>query len=899
MPSIDTLIGVCIGYVAFLFAVAFWAERRARRGDFGWLRSPLVYTLSISVYCTAWTYYGAVGSAARDGIEFVAIYLGPTLVFVGWWFVLRKLVRIARDQRTTSIADLISSRYGKSPLLGVVATLILIVAATPYIALQLQSLTVSFDVFRTDVEDGPGTSFNDVTALWMTIGLAAFAILFGTRNADVNERHYGVITAIAFEAIVKLVALTSVGLYVVFALADGPADIFARLPEGKFLDPEPFDARWATLVFLSATAVICLPRMFHVTVVENVNERHLATAGWAFPLYIFAISLFVLPIAIAGQSLSAAGDNPDLFVLTVPLAEGQNLLALVAFLGGFSAATSMVIVTAIALSTMVSNHIVLPIWLRIQGRRAQGADVRWVVLIARRLSIAGGMLLGYVYYRLTGGTDSLAAIGLIAFAGAAQLLPAIIAGIYWQGATRLGALVGIVSGFALWAYTLFLPSFEGAFILSPEVLANGPSGIGWLTPQAFFGRDFGDPLVHSMFWSLSANTALLVVISILGRPGVMEALQARLFVDVFSVTANRPGLSLQRTAKSEELFELAQKILGIERAGRIFDQIARAQGKPFGLPDPEPNLTSRLERELTGAIGAASAHAMVSQISGQGAVSVDELLRMADETAQIVEYTHQLEEKSRALTETASQLRRANDQLRAMGQQKDAFLSQVSHELRTPMTAIRSFADILRAGDLPPEQAQRFVSVIHSESERLTRLLDEILDMGVLESGRVSLHVEDVALSDVLAHAIAATEALMTQSGVTLKAPPVGSATVRADFDRLSQVFINVLSNAVKYGRGDPPRIDIHIEARGAWVHVDITDNGPGIAPRFREQVFEKFARLGESTLAGSAGLGLSISREIMRRLGGDIVILPRQTAQSGATFRITLQRVATLRAAE
>ena len=882
MPSWNTIVITCLLYVTFLFFVAFWAEKRAKRGQFGWIRNPWVYTLSLSVYCTAWTYYGAVGSAARNGLEFAAIYIGPTLTFIGWWLILRKLVRISREQRTTSVADLLSSRYGKSTSIGVVVTLIAVLASTPYIALQLQSLSLSFALFS-DESTRPAQ-----TAFWIACGLAAFTILFGTRHVDANEQHYGVVTAIAVEAIVKLVALTSVGLFVVFGIADGPADIFARLPDPELLSADIFGPRWITLLFLSATAVICLPRMFQVAVVENVDERHLATASWAFPLYVFLISLFVLPIAIAGMTGLPPGANPDLFVLTVPLGAGNGGLALLAFLGGFSAATSMVIVAAIALSTMVSNHIIMPLWLHSSKRsRAASGDVRGMLLMSRRASIIGILALGYIYFRFTGGSAALASIGLIAFLGVAQLLPSIIGALYWRGATRTGAITAVILGFAIWGYALFLPSFDGTFLLPPEVIANGPWGIELLRPEHLFGSNFEDPLVHATVWSMALNVTALVGVSLISQPSALEQLQAKLFVDVFSITAERPGIALRRTAKSEDLFELAQRILGHETAWRMFTETARAQGKATGLPEPSTDLTERLERALAGAIGSASAHAMVSQIGGHGTVSVSELMRMADETAQIIEYSNRIEEKSRELEETATQLRHANDKLHVIAEQKDAFLSQVSHELRTPMTSVRSFAEILRDGDdLEPEQARRFVSIIHEESQRLTRLLDEILDVSVLENGQAQIVRVPVSLNATIEQALAATEPLMRRAGVQLIHAIGPDITVSADRDRLAQVLINVFSNAVKYGLGDPAAIIVQVRHTGQQVLVTIADNGPGIAADDQEKVFEKFTRLGNQTLAGSAGLGLPISREIMRNLGGDLTLAPNGP---GASFRITL----------
>ena len=418
----NILVISCLAYVVVLFLVAWAVERRAMGGGLGWLRSPLVYTLSLSIYCTAWTFYGAVGYAARSGLEFLTIYLGPTLVFIGWWWILRKLERIGRHQRVTSIADLISSRFGKSNLLGVIVTVMAVVAATPYIALQLQSVTLSFSVFASPTEDGLAPPGTEATAIWVAGGLALFTILFGTRNLDAHEQHHGIVTAIAVEAVVKLVALLAVGIFVVWGLADGPADIIARINASDIADWNLLPGRWAGLVFAAAAAVICLPRMFQVMVVENADERHLFTAAWAFPLYLFAMSLFILPIAVVGLERLPSSANPDMFVLTLPLSEGQGALAMLAFLGGFSSATSMVIVESIALATMVSNHIVMPLWLRLRPARAVSGDVRRLVLFSRRFSIGAVLARGVAYFQMAGGSVPRAGRGLVALGGGLRRL---------------------------------------------------------------------------------------------------------------------------------------------------------------------------------------------------------------------------------------------------------------------------------------------------------------------------------------------------------------------------------------------------------------------------------------------------------------------------------------------
>jgi Na+/proline symporter/signal transduction histidine kinase len=870
-----------------LFMVAFLAERRAAQGRIGWLRSPVIYTLSLSIYCTAWTFYGAVGYAARSGLEFVTIYLGPTLVFVGWWWLLRKLVRIGRQQRVTSIADLISSRFGKSNLLGIMVTILAVVAATPYIALQLQSVTLSFGAFANGTPEGWALPNRDATAVWVAGGLAIFTILFGTRNLDAKEQHHGVVLAIAVEAVVKLVALLAVGAFVVWGIADGPGDVFARIEASSIADWPLQPGRWVGLMVVSAAAVICLPRMFQVMVVEDGDEKHLARASWAFPLYLMAMSLFIVPIAVIGLERMPDGANPDMFVLTLPLAEGQGALAMLAFLGGFSSATSMVIVEAIALATMVSNHIVMPIWLRVWPRAGESGDVRRIVLLSRRMSIIGVLALGYAYYRMSGGSSALASMGLIAFAGVAQVLPVLVGGLFWRGATRVGAAAGLAVGFVVWAYTLFLPSFGPDAVMSAQVLEQGLAGIGWLRPQALFGVNGMDPLVHSLFWSMALNLTAFGLFSILTFPGPVERMQGAAFVNVFDAEAAGPQGWARGRAEPEALLIMTQRILGEESALALFEAEARAQGKAGYLPDATPDFVAGLERRLAGSVGAATAHAMISQIVGRATVSVEDLMAVANETAQIMEYSAELEAQREELTRTARQLREVNEKLTQLSVQKDAFLSQISHELRTPMTSIRAFSEILTEGDLPPAIVGNYGRVIHDEAIRLTRLLDDLLDLSVLENGSVQLNIGLASIQQLLDRALAAAgHTRPERSFLVIRDLPAENLFVRTDPDRLVQVFINLISNARKYCDAAHPELKITVRQRGGRVSVDFIDNGSGIAKDAQAIIFEKFARLTDQTRAGGAGLGLAICREIMVNLGGTVGYLP---AQAGAAFRVTL----------
>lgn len=869
----ETLVAGCVAYVVLMFAVAYLADLAADRGRAGWIDHPLVYTLSLSVYCSAWTFYGAVGYASRSGLEFATIYLGPTVVFAGAWWGLRRLVRVARQHRVTSIADLLAARFGKSNPLAALITLIGLLAATPYIALQLQSVRLSFEVFAVDPQGAvlPDGAFGG-TALWVAAGLALFTILFGTRNLAADERHHGVVTAIALEAVVKLVAFVALGIFVVWGLADGPADILARVARAAD-DPGASGwnlraDRWVALNVVSAAAILTLPRMFQVMVVEAADEDRLRMAGWAFPAYLFVMSLFVIPIAVIGREMLPADANPDLYVLTLPDAAGQDMLALLVFLGGFSAATSMVVMSAIALSTMISNHWLTPVWLALAPRQA-GADtddLRGMVLNARRVAIIAVVGAGWAYHEASGGTEALAAMGLVAFTGVAQFLPAMLGGLLWRGANRKGAYAGVGSGFALWLVMTYLPS------------------IGVLDPPPMPGD--ADPLAFTIFLTLAVNSVAFVLFSIFSFPDPVERLQGLSFVHAVEPFG---GSRLARADDhAEPLLAMARGVWGADAALQFFQAEAVAQGKSGFLPDMTPGFLVRLERQLAGSIGSATAHAMIDRVAGDATLTVADLMQVADETQRAREKTRQLENASIELARTARQLREANEKLTVLSIQKDAFLDQISHELRTPMTSIRAFSDILKSPGLSDAERSRFAGIIHEESGRLTRLLDNLLDLSVLESGRAQLNVTVVNLHDLIARALTAASATRPERIFVLDRDILAEhVAVISDADRLLQVLINVITNARKYCDSDRPALKIRVTSRpGVHTRLDIADNGSGIDNALQALIFEKFSRLDDPARAGGAGLGLAICQEIMLSLGGQITYIP---GQGGAAFRITI----------
>ena len=887
--SADFVIATAMAYVGLLFLIAYIGDRRAKANKGAFLRSPFVYTLAISVYCTSWTFYGAVGSAARNGLEYLAIYLGPTLVFVGWWFVLRKLVRISHNQRLTSVADLLSSRFGKSNRLAVLVTVIAVIGIAPYIALQLKAVTSSIQAVAGASEFGRG-SLAGVDEVGLAFGVAAamalFTILFGTRNVDAKEQHHGVVAAIAFEALVKLAALLAVGVFVVWA-GGGFEAIFARAEaQGIHIYSEDtFGNRWIAMNILSVAAIICLPRQFQVTVVENSDENHLRTASWAFPAYMLLMSFFILPIALFGLTTMPPGASPDMFTLTLPLAANQQGLALFAFIGGFSSATSMIILESIALSIMVSNHIVMPIVLRFTAGQGvgDGQGVSQLLLNSRRFSIVLILTLGFSYFYMTRDSDALAPIGLISFAGIAQFLPALLAALFWKVASARGATWAIAVGFVIWAWTTFMPSFESSSPAVAALMRDGPWGIAWLRPEALFGLDGLDPLVHSVFWSLFLNSAVLIVVSLCTSQSALERLQSTLFVDVFRRGGRTDPNFIRGSAAANDLFFVAQRVLGAERATALFEGVPQ----PGAVPSQE--FIGRLERELAGSIGAASAHVMLSKVVSGEAVSLEEVMQMADETQQAIEYSQELEQTSAELRSTAKKLEEANEQLRELDLQKDEFLSQVSHEVRTPMTSIRSFSEILLEEEgLKPDERKRFVTTIHDESLRLTKLLDQILDLSAMERGERGWENTPIDAEAALDRAIEVCRGLARQRHmrIELGARSKG-ATVSGESDRLTQVLINLISNAIKYNDAEMPMVEIRSAVRGKFYTVEVEDNGRGISRADRILIFEKFVRGQHEGAEPGAGLGLAISRQIIKRMDGTLELVPG-TGQ-GACFRVKL----------
>jgi Na+/proline symporter/signal transduction histidine kinase len=655
---------VALAYLTVLFLVAHLGDSKGARLMHGRWR-PVIYALTLGVYCTSWTFLGSVGLAARSGLDFLTIYLGPIFVLIVGTFLLARIVRLAKTQNITSIADFIAARYGKNQGVAAAVTIICVVGVLPYVALQLKAISASIEVFLAFSAGGPAAGtvplLGDMSLLVALI-LALFATAFGTRQIDATEHQDGLMIAIAAESLIKLVAFIAVGIFVTWGLFNGPGDLIgqaaARPDIVQVFSTPPDMAVWLTMTALSTAAIVLLPRQFHVMVVENRHTDDLRRAAWMFPAYLVAINVFVIPIAVAGLILMpGAGVDRDMTVIMLPLREQAWSIALLALIGGLSAATAMVIVESVALAIMISNDIFVPLFLRrriaSKGAQAVTSDMAGLILFVRRVAIFGILLLGYAYYRASGDA-ALASIGLLAFAAIAQIGPAFIGGLMWSRATARGAMAGLITGLAAWAYTLFLPSLAASG-LPAEILAEGPFGIAALRPTALFGLEL-PTLIHGVFVSLLLNVAAFVAFSLSRQPSAIERLQASSFV-----TTEQAGMAqsfrIWRAAVTvDELEKTVARYLGAERTRQAFEGFAAEKGIDLSQrPEADAHALRFAEHLLASAIGAASSRLVLSLMLKRTNVSTKAALKLLDDASAAIQYSrdvlqHALDHAGQAVT---------------------------------------------------------------------------------------------------------------------------------------------------------------------------------------------------------------------------------------------------------
>ncbi|MGD1886754.1 MAG: PAS-domain containing protein [Cohaesibacteraceae bacterium] len=636
-------LGVAFAYIGALFWIASYGDRRALNSPVRQPR-PTIYALSLAIYCTSWTFFGSVGLAAVSGLDFLTIYVGPILVIALGTPLIRHIIALSKAERITSVADFMSSRYGKNEKVAALAALIAVVAVVPYIALQLKAVSSSLEHFlETPLEELNATFFSDLAFL-VAMAMAAFTVLFGTRTVDTSEHQDGLMLAVATESVVKLVAFVAVGLFVTFGMFNGFGDLFSQAADAGALDAlttATNGGTFITMTLLSIFAVILLPRQFHIMVVENNHPEELQRAKWLFPGYLIAINLFVIPIALAGQVLLDPAIEPDTYVMNLPISVDAGIITLIAFIGGLSAATAMVIVACVALSIMISNDLIMPSIVRRRASQGEPEELGRLVLTIRRVAIFAILLLSYAYYRMAAGTAALAEIGLLSFAAIAQLAPAFFLGLVWRRGTARGAVAGMLAGIAVWGYTLLIPNLIKAGALAPDLLSDGPFGFVLLHPERLFTLTF-DPLTHGVFWSLLANGVTYFVVSIARRPEAIERLQAQVFVPT-DLTPT-PALRMSRTRVSfAELQTTVARYLGEQRTDRSFQRHARERGEPIDMHgEADIHALRFAEQLLASAIGAASSRLVMTLTLRRHQTSSREAMKLLDEASTAIQYNRDL-----------------------------------------------------------------------------------------------------------------------------------------------------------------------------------------------------------------------------------------------------------------
>ncbi len=707
-PSVVVTV-LCL-YIGLLFIVALWVERGSplsRR----LAHSPAVYSLSLAVYCTSWTFYGSVGKAAGSGLMFLAIYLGPTIAIGTWWFVLRKLVRVKSSQRITSIADFISARYGKSRAIAALAACIALIGITPYIALQLKAIISTFTILTIA---GHSASWIESNVGPLVVGLMAlFTIMFGVRRLDPTERHEGMVTALALECLVKLAAFLAAGVFVTYILYDGFGDIFNRLSQstysGLFAGADN-DAStyltWGSLLLLSMSAILFLPRQFHVAVVENSNENHIKTAIWLFPLYMLLINIFVMPIAAGGLLQGLPLQKADTFVLGLPLDSGHPILAMFVFLGGFSAATGMIIVSSMTMSTMAVNHLLIPV---IESHRSL-AFMKRHLLKARWASVVGILLTGYAFERVIGKSYTLVNIGIISFAAVLQFAPAMIGGLFWRRGSRAGAFAGMSAGFIIWFYTLLLPSFARSGWISSAFLDNGPLGIAFLRPEQLFGITVFSPLANTVFWTIIVNTGLYCAGSLWFASGKEDQRISDLFVDALSDAGRTiSGISCRAHIELEGKVQIIRDLFHEYFSDTETEQMLARCLKESGITDRTivsiadlASFNNEAEQILAGSTGAATAHHAMKQTDIFTPEEAEELAGVyGGILAELKISPEELRERINYYQERENLLSRHSHELEHQ-------VSERTHELRAANDIGKAITSILN----PHELMQKVVALI-------------------------------------------------------------------------------------------------------------------------------------------------------------------------------------------
>ena len=865
-------------YLGLLFFIAFRAEKK--KSSF-WVNNPYIYSLSLAVYCSAWTYYGSIGVASNQGLEYLAVYIGPVIIIPAWIYINSKIVRISRVNKISSIADFISLRYGNSRFLGALVAIICMLAVIPYIGLQIKAISETFHLLTST--ENSNNIFLD-TATYVVLIIALFSAYYGTKYVDASEKRLGIISAVAFESFLKLIFFVILGLFVVYGVFNGFDDIYeqaSKLPD--FAQKNTFNGleggfNWFLMCMLSMSAIFLLPRQFHTTIIENRTEKHLKTAIWVFPLYLLLINFFVFPIAWGGKILFAGQNvNPEFFSILIPQKFGNIFISAMVFFGGLSACISMIIISSISLSVMLSNNIIIPYgWLNNFKTETENSNSKTIVNI-RKLSIFSLIILGFVFYKylITGST--LFSVGLISFVLIAQLAPSFFGAVFWRRGSFTGAVTGIIVGTFICYINLIIPNYFETTYQNSEIFN-------------FFKLTYLSPVANVFFWSLLVNTVLFLIVSSFSAGHYRERNFAEIYVDIDDYIQNHENAYIWKgTANISDIQKILTRFLGEKKT----KQALKIFNLKYNITDENNSADSRFikfsENLLSGRIGTASAKILIEGVTKEDKITLPEVLKILEESKENISMNKQLTEHSQQLRKLSEELQNANETLIIKDRQKDDFLDSVAHELRTPITAIRATSELLLDDEeMPLEIKKDFLGNIISESDRLAEIINDILYLDKLEAGTTLLNMEKKNILETYHKALKPLLQLFGQKHLHHSEVNLLQTEI-FEFDEMKmiQVFQNILGNALKFAN-DQGMVQTKFQDKDGGLKISVFNTGKTIPEEDLAYVFEKFYQSKNQNIRKplGSGLGLAICKKIINAHGGNITV---KNKEIGVTFEISL----------
>lgn len=878
-------------YLILLFVLAYWAEKNPRSR---WVNHPWVYTLGLAIYCTAWTYYGSVGLATRSGLQFLSIYLGPVIAMPLWIVVTKKVIYLTKSYNIASIADFISLRYGNSRMLGAWVTLISLIALIPYISLQLKAISESFQILTGFEALNHKILWKDHT-FYIALVLAVFSAFYGTLSPDASNRKTGITFTVAVESVVKLSFFLIIGIYIVFYLFDGMPDIYEKvqeLPTYDFNEASLFGLDWTMMIALSFIAMMLLPRQFQMAVIEYTHRSQMKNAIWGFPLYLILFNVFVIFIAWAGLIYFGDSLNPDYFMLYLPISQGNTVLATLIFIGGFSAVISMVVVATVALSTMVSNNVIIPYGFLKQLSTSNARDNKKQIRNIRRIIIFSLIFIAYFLYINLKTELPLISIGLISFLIIAQLAPTFFIGLYWNRGSSLGAKMGMLGGISVLTYTLLVPFVIEMMGYSSDFINEGLFGLEILKPYALFGLDIFSPIPNAFYWSMLVNVSLYLLFSISFKGNYRERNYGEMFVNSVEVSGMQENAFVWKgEAYFEDIEEILVRFLGEKRANRAIAIFRRKYNVSAEEKMADARFINFSEKLLTGTIGSASARILIGSVVKEKPVSLVEVLNILEENKEARTANKVLKTQSEKLIKLTDELKIANDELIKQDKQKDSFLDTVAHELKTPITAIQAASEVLQDEEMPSDLKQQFLQNIINDTQRLTKLINNILDLEKLTSGREQLNLKIINFSQIIQDAITIVRLLAERKGIKIIFKTEKQHLIQGDKDMLIQVLTNLLGNALKFVPENTGIIKINLYDNEQNLRCEIEDNGKGIAPADFPYIFDKFYQSQNQHLKKpvGSGFGLAICKQIIEMHQG--TIRAEEGRKQGANFMLTIPK--------